>query len=607
MYRALLILGLTATAFVARTPAQGGKDEPKSAPSKVVGVTIYLNTAMVTREVTVPEAVGLNEVVVSPLPAETISSSLYSEAGDGLRILSTRYRTRAIASDTREDVRKIEAQIKEASKKLQSLQADMETGRLNAAFLTKLEGFTAATLTTLTEKGQLDSEKTIALATYIKDTRDKATKADVLLKQQIEGVQEEIAFAKRKLEETSGGVVRTEHDAVIVVDKTKPGAATVKLNYLVGNASWKPMYKLRAGTKDTDKVAVEYLATITQQTGEDWSAVAVTLSTAQPLLNAAPPDLLALEVSVGAYTNLPKPNGPAGQPGQAGGASMPTASSYLKSLDDQSKSLRAQSQERLNRKEAAQGGKDANDAAAIEQFRDLLVSREEVAKNCEINLDDITTGPSVTYRLKDKISLPSRNDDQVLEIAKLELTPHFYYKAVPVLTPQVYRIADLTNTTDMILLPGEATTYLGSDFVGQTKIPLVAIGKPFTVGFGADPQLLVSRKIIDKTQTTQGGNQVATFKYRILLNSYKANAVDVQVWDRLPHAEATQTIAVTLSKVEPAISTNSLYLRDERPKNLLRWDVKLEPKQNGDKALNVEYEYKIEFDRNVTIGSFLAK
>jgi hypothetical protein len=138
-------------------------------------------------------------------------------------------------------------------------------------------------------------------------------------------------------------------------------------------------------------------------------------------------------------------------------------------------------------------------------------------------------------------------------------------------------------------------------------MPLIAIGKPFTVGFGADPQLQVSRKLMDRTRTIQGGNQILNFKYKILLNSYKTNTVDVQVWDRIPHTDSTNNIMVTLGKGETDLSKEALYVRDERPKNLLRWDVKVEPKQNGEKALPVEYEYKMELDRNVTIGSFLTK
>ena len=614
-----LALALFALAAAGQDPKS---DAVKPAASKVVAVTVYQTTALVTREVAIPEAAGLHEVVVSPLPPSTLQSSLYSEGGDGIRVLSTRYRTRAIAEDTREEVRKLEAKIKDLNKKVQVSQADLKAVELNTAFLTKLEGFTAATLTHLTDKGHLDSEKTIALATFIKDTRGKNVKEEITIKQSVEAVQEEIAFTQRLLQEKAGGGSRTERDAVIVIDKAKAGAGTVRLNYLVSAASWRPQYKLRAGTKDNDKVQLEYLGAMTQQTGEDWNGVALTLSTAQPLLNASPPDLLALEVSVGggAFAGGSggrggagfqgggaggPPGQPGGQPGPGGG-DMPTATAYLKSLDEQSRSLRGQSQELLNKKQAEAGGRAANDAAALEQYRDLWITREEIAKG-EPLLDNLVGGPSVTFRLRDKLTLPSRNDEQVLEIARLELTPKFYYKAVPVLTPQVYRLADLTNTTDLVLLPGEATMYLGTDFVGQTRLPLVAVGKPFTVGFGADPQLQVTRKLIDKTRSVQGGNQVLTFKYRTLLSSYKPNAVDVQVWDRMPHAEAQQTIAVTLVKGDDKLSKDPLYNRDERTRNLLRWDVKLEPKQNGEQALAIEYEFRLELALSVNIGAFLAK
>ena len=64
-------------------------NEPKSSPSKVAKVTVYPNSALVTREVEVTKGEGLTEVIVSPLPARIVANSLFSEGSDGLRILST--------------------------------------------------------------------------------------------------------------------------------------------------------------------------------------------------------------------------------------------------------------------------------------------------------------------------------------------------------------------------------------------------------------------------------------------------------------------------------------------------------------------------------------
>ena len=77
--------------------------------------------------------------------------------------------------------------------------------------------------------------------------------------------------------------------------------------------------------------------------------------------------------------------------------------------------------------------------------------------------------------------------------------------------------------------------YNGTDFVGRMSLPLVAIGEQFTAGFGVDPQLQVQRQMMDKSRTTQGGNQVLSYEYRILVSSYKTEQVKLQVWDRLPH------------------------------------------------------------------------
>jgi hypothetical protein len=43
------------------------------------------------------------------------------------------------------------------------------------------------------------------------------------------------------------------------------------------------------------------------------------------------------------------------------------------------------------------------------------------------------------------------------------------------------------------------------------KLPLVAAGEPFIAGFGVDPQLQVSRRLVHKARSVQGGNQVTIY------------------------------------------------------------------------------------------------
>src|SRR5262249_36263015 len=155
--------------------------------------------------------------------------------------------------------------------------------------LGKLEGYTAVTTIHATEKAILNSDSAIALSKYVMDSRTEKFKEQVALEQQLQDTREKMEFARRKLAELPTNTNRTERDAVLVVEKANPAAGKVRLHYLVDEASWRPQYKLRAGKTAKDQVQLEYLAAVSQHTGEDWAGVELVLSTAQASLNAVPP------------------------------------------------------------------------------------------------------------------------------------------------------------------------------------------------------------------------------------------------------------------------------------------------------------------------------
>src|SRR5947209_19853651 len=150
------------------------------------------------------------------------------------------------------------------------------------------------------------------------------------------------------------------------------------MNYLDDMASWRPQYKFRTGEgakEGKDVVQLEYLAAVTQQSGEDWQGVHLVLSTAQPMLNATPPELKMLAVTVApkgtavAGAMLPPitsafPGGFGGGgmgfkgPARAPGSTTPysqqpianpaDAKASVQQLTDAAKSIRQQAQKDLN-------------------------------------------------------------------------------------------------------------------------------------------------------------------------------------------------------------------------------------------------------------------
>jgi hypothetical protein len=242
-----------------------------------------------------------------------------------------------------------------------------------------------------------------------------------------------------------------------------------------------------------------------------------------------------------------------------------------------------------------------NRAAARGQADELRVAGDQ---NPGAGLAEKDT-PSVTFQVAGRLDIPSRRDPQLLEVSRIELASDYLAKAVPVLTPRVYRLAKLTNRSQFVLLPGEATVYVGGDFVGRMTMPLVAAGEPFIAGFGVDPQVQISRRLVRKTRSVQGGNQIFDYEFRIGLRNYRNMPVTIQLWDRLPRAHG-ETVAVNLIKTSAELSADPAYQRTSRPDNLLRWDLTLPAVTVGEKTIYLTYEFRLEYARDLPQPRFVS-
>ncbi len=655
---------------------------PRPAPSKIVAATVYRGQALVTREVAVPEAEGSIELVVTPLPPTTVDGSLYAEGAEGIRILSTRFRSRVVREDSRRVVREVEESIRKLGAEVKGLVDELEIRGLDLRYLQKLESFTGTTLNGLTEKARLDSEAVVDLSKFIMETRSEKSKAETDLRLRIAANAEATAFAKRRLGEIAGGSNRIERDAVVVVRKSRPGPGTIRLGHLVGGADWTPQYRLR-GAADDAPVRLEYLGAVTQQTGEAWPDVRVTLSTARPTLDSAPPDLLPLKMDIpGARDSGPiearddrsqrivaelnkviemsfqvetplsdfvayvrkatsGPSFPDGIPIYVDPQGLQDADKTLAStlaIDLHGLPLRTTLRLALRQLSLAFRVRDglltitSNSADDLAEFdnpggdRDPATGQPRDAAVASINRraagdqeDEMRVGddaagappeaereiPGVSFAIAGTLGLPSRPDPQILEVGRVELPAEYYAKAVPVLTQRVYRLAKLSNPSELVFLPGEATVYVGSDFVGRMRMPLVAAGEPFIAGFGVDPQLQVARRMMKKARTVQGGNQVFAYEFRIGLRNFRPGPVKVQLWDRLPTPEG-EAVVVNLVRTSTDLSTDPLYLRTARADNLLRWDLDIPGRTFGEKTHYLTYEFRLEYAKDLARPRFLS-
>src|SRR4051812_20247378 len=206
---ALLSLGLLAGFLPHLLFSQNKEADPPAAPkiaaSKIAKVTVYPGNARVPREVDGPAGEGLVELVVSPMPEQIVPSTMYSEGADGIRILTTRFRTRQVLEDVSEERRKLESELEKLQVNGTKLVTEAQTIQKNMDLLMKLENFTDKTSVMSAEKGGLNGDTVITLVKYVMDQRSEKAKEILALQESKRQNDIQINFVQRKMAELGRG------------------------------------------------------------------------------------------------------------------------------------------------------------------------------------------------------------------------------------------------------------------------------------------------------------------------------------------------------------------------------------------------------------------
>ncbi len=555
---------------------------------EIESVTVYRGQALVTRVMELQGEQGPMELTVTQLPAQVIPNSLYASGSRDVAIRAVRYRTRAVQNEPREEIRKIQQQMEEIRKELRAAEAEEGLIKQKKAYLDKLEGFSTAKSAKELDKATLDVEALIKLSDYLFKQRAQLAQQHVDITEEKSQIQEKLNLLQRQLSQLTSSTTRTVREAVIFLEKPR-GNATIRLNYLVGGATWQPSYTVRCAGRD-EKIQLEYNALIQQMSGENWQGVKLTLSTASPKMVASAPLLTPLWVTL-------RPNGAA--PPQQQGAMQGQSAYGFEQQRNVSRLNRAVQQRSQSRTTTWQQDWALNSVANEMQLLDFNADAESIRQSRITDM--ISEVLSVSYDLGGRISLPSRNDQQMVQIARMNMEGDFYYLSIPVLTPYVYQQADLVNNSEIALLAGPVNTYLDGQFTGSDQIPMVAKGQRFTLGFGVDSQLRVRRELAEKTESTQGGNRKLDFTYAFQISNFKDKAVEVRLLDRLPEAPSAD-IQVELGQMSQSLSENDLYRKTLYNSGILMWQIEVPASSAGAEARTLRYSYSLEFDRNMTLA-----
>src|SRR5882672_3502715 len=395
------------------------------ATSAVDAVTVYPDGASVTRAITVDLPGGDITLVIKDFPLTLDPSSLRVEGEAGAKLTIGAIDTRPPRAAPPLNLPELDKRIEALKDERANLQGAIDAATARRKFA---ERFADTSPAGIGEKGE---------ARPIAEWRA----AFAAVGEEIASADAAIRDAGRKQRELDREIARLEQDRAqkppsrlevrIELAAAAATKATLRVTYAVRNARWTPLYdaRLDTGAKDR-KPALELVrrAEITQNTGEDWSNVALSVSTVRTARGGSAPDLKSLVVQ---YPQVPRPMAA----GSASDYAMPLAASPA----ERSRQFRAS------------GGK--SDEPVMEKAAEQQAAAD-------------VSGFQVVFNIPGRVSLGASEGAKSLRVSTATIAPDLTVRAAPVLDPTAFLEASFKQTDDAPLLPGRVSIYRDGVFVG---------------------------------------------------------------------------------------------------------------------------------------------
>ena len=542
LFCACLYPGIVLAAAPTRIPAQ----------ATISSVTVYQDRAQVTRSVTVALKPGSQIIAVEGLPVLLQDDSVRVDAKGTARATITGIEVkRSFLSQTADKrVKEIEAELKQLERKLGGLDARKAGLLAQKGFVDSIKVAWGERISQQLAIGKPTTGELNEAMGFVGSNTVKVEDQQRDIEQEKQAIKEQMDALKRKRQEATGSYRKESKTVEVAVETAKEGKLTLDLSGVVNQATWEPGYDVRLA-QDGASAELTYRAQVRQQTGEDWSNVALTLSTARPASGGAPPTLYPWRISF--YRPMP--------------VAMPAAAP-MRSYKKAAKVMMADN--------FAESAAEPEEAPAPAAFQTAQAAAE---------------GTSIAFKIPKPVDIPSDNTRHSTVIALEKLPVSTEYGTVPKLSPVAYLTAELVNKAGWPLMPGTVKIFSGNTFVGSAEMKQVASGEKFTLPFGSDDQITVKREELKQhKEAGMFGKNRMGYRSTITVTNFRKEAQTISVKDQLPLAGDNE-IKISLEEA-------TLPPTEKKDDGTLIWKMKLAA---GEKKV-FSYEIVVEYpkDREVT-------
>ena len=506
------------------------------AASKITAATVYSDSAVVTREAVVDVPAGASTIVFDNLPAGLDANSLRAEGSAEAAVTLG-----AVESKIINQAELVQPRMRDLNGKLQLLEdqkalleADDKADDARASFYGNLGKQAGALADTDFEHLDLNpgqwaqaSDSLYAGISLVGRSQVARSIAVRALDQQLEALRAELA--------SIGSEARSSARVAVPIEASAATRLSMKVSYLVQGARWTPLYDARLDTA-SGKLELTEFGKVAQTTGEDWTDVALTLSTATPSAKAGPPALVSLWVTLQAPPPAPM-------------AAEPFQGNALYSVSQMPSGVPVK-----------------------EKFPTAAIDRA-----AEFKAADVRSGGFVAeYGIPGTATVLADGAEHRVMVQTLSTTASLLERIEPAKDIHAYLSAKAKLTGDSPALPGEAKLFRDGIFIGSAPMPLLQPGEETTLPFGLDPQLTVKRQATVDTAGKDGfirSEQTLLRKLTTTVHNLHHAPVQVEVLETLP-VSRDESIKVEILDDD----TTAGFEKDaDKITGLARWKVTIPP------------------------------
>lgn len=513
------------------------------ADSRITSAIVYTDRATVTRQAVLDIPAGSHTLIFKGLPTTLFADSLRAEgaATSSVKFGAVVYKQATATELSAPQAEELKTRLEALQDQRKLLEAEKQALAAKKTFLANLG--VQAGLRSNEEIAEINLKPdqwagaAQTLFTGMNEVLTAEIQADIKLRdldRQINKVQSDLNALQADN--------YTSYVVSVPVESSGAGRLTLDLSYQVPNASWRPIYDARLDTVSGKLDLVQY-GSVRQTTGEDWSGVKLSLSTAQPQRGSSLPDLTPFWLDI--YAIQPQMfNSIAGRASLNEMASVAAPAAAPMEMDGAISDQRA----------------------------------DKELRKAEFVAAQIETGGFVTeYKIPGPASVPADGTESKLMVGSFATDSVLQVHIKPQLSTDAFLVSKAKLKGESPVLPGQVNLFRDGAYVGQSSLPLLRPAEEQVLFFGIDDQVAVKRKVLKDEKSEAGmivrdNTQERHFVTEIQ-NLHK-DAVDIVVKETVP---VSRNEKIRSEIVKDA--TTAGYEQDSNNiKGLLRWQFKLDPK-----------------------------